>query len=155
MMSCALRGLGGESGERGSWSHRLELGEERVSNALDSVQKDYLLMEINDMEIYDGYNARFCGSDVIGTIVPQNSRWGLTNGYKIIENDMGKIYKIRKLTSRECLRLMGVSDDDIDKIKAANISETQQYKMAGNSIVVPVLEAIFTQMFRKDGDALF
>ena len=50
---------------------------------------------------------------------------------------------------------MGVSDSDIDKIKAAGISESQQYKMAGNSIVVQVLEGIFTQMFRKDDDALF
>ena len=68
---------------------------------------------------------------------------------------MGKIYRIRKLTSRECFRLMGVNDADVDKIKAAGISESQQYKMAGNSIVVQVLEGIFTQMFRKDEDALF
>ena len=32
---------------------------------------------------------------------------------------------------------------------------SQLYKMAGNSIVVPVLEGIFTQMFRADGDSLF
>lgn len=69
--------------------------------------------------------------------------------------DMSKIYRIRKLTSRECFRLMGVSDSDIDKVKEAGISESQQYKMAGNSIVVQVLEGIFTQMFRKDSDALF
>lgn len=66
-----------------------------------------------------------------------------------------KIYRIRKLTSRECFRLMGVSDADIDKIKASGVSESQQYKMAGNSIVVQVLEGIFTQMFRQDSDALF
>lgn len=69
--------------------------------------------------------------------------------------DMGKIYRIRKLTPRECFRLMGVSDSDVDKIKAAGISESQCYKMAGNSIVTNVLEGIFTQMFRKDSDALF
>jgi len=71
------------------------------------------------------------------------------------EKDMAKIYRIRKLTPRECFRLMGVSDADVDQIKAAGISESQQYKMAGNSIVVQVLEGIFTQMFRKDEDALF
>ena len=38
--------------------------------------------------IYDGYNHKINGGGgVIGTIVPQNSRWGLTNGYKIIEID--------------------------------------------------------------------
>ena len=74
-------------------------------------------------------------------------------GTKII--DMAKVYRIRKLTPRECFRLMGVSDSDIDKIRESGVSESQQYKMAGNSIVVQVLEGIFTQMFRKDSDALF
>lgn len=63
---------------------------------------------------------------------------------------MGKIYRIRKLTPKECFRLMGCTDSDIDKIKAAGISESQQYKMAGNSIVVQCLEGIFCNMFRKD-----
>ena len=35
--------------------------------------------------ILDGYNNKIHMGGVIGTIVPQNSRWGLTNGYKIIE----------------------------------------------------------------------
>lgn len=56
-------------------------------------------------------------------------------------------YRIRKLTPRECFRLMGVSDADIDKIQAAGISKSQQYKMAGNSIVVNCLAAIFRQLF--------
>ena len=56
-------------------------------------------------------------------------------------------FRIRKLTPRECFRLMGMRDDDIDKIQAAGISNTQQYKMAGNSIVVDVLEAIFRNLF--------
>lgn len=55
-------------------------------------------------------------------------------------------YRIRKLTERECFRLMGVEDADIDKIQAANISKTQQYKMAGNSIVVDVLYHIFRKL---------
>lgn len=56
-------------------------------------------------------------------------------------------YRIRKLTPRECFRLMGVRDADIDKIQAAGISKSQQYKMAGNSIVVNCLAAIFRQLF--------
>ena len=58
-------------------------------------------------------------------------------------------YRIRKLTPRECFRLMGMRDDDIDKIQAAGISNTQQYKMAGNSIVIDVLEAIFKNLFME------
>lgn len=54
--------------------------------------------------------------------------------------------KIRKLTPRECFRLMGLGDEDIDKIINSGISATQQYKMAGNSIVVDVLEGIFKEL---------
>lgn len=56
-------------------------------------------------------------------------------------------YRIRKLTPRECFRLMGVDDADIDKIQASGISNSQQYKCAGNSIVVDVLYHIFRKMF--------
>lgn len=56
-------------------------------------------------------------------------------------------YRIRKLTPRECFRLMGFSDTDFDKAKGAGISDTQLYKQAGNSIVVNVLEAIFKNLF--------
>lgn len=70
-------------------------------------------------------------------------------------------YRIRKLTPTECLRLMGVDDTDIEKMKSAKLTQTlkngkvkerpmpktQLYKMAGNSIVVDVLYHIFYQMF--------
>lgn len=62
------------------------------------------------------------------------------------DNDMAKIYRIRKLTPKECLRLMGVSDEDIEKMRGAGISDSQLYKLAGNSIVVDVLEAIFRNL---------
>lgn len=55
--------------------------------------------------------------------------------------------KIRKLTPREAFRLMGLYDTDIDIIQSAGISDTQQYKLAGNSIVVDVLEKIFRMIF--------
>lgn len=55
--------------------------------------------------------------------------------------------RIRKLTPRECLRLMGWHDEQIDKIQAAKISGTQQYRQAGNGIVVQVLEFIFKALF--------
>ena len=56
-------------------------------------------------------------------------------------------YRIRKLTPRECFRLMGVDDKDIDTIQGAGISNSQQYKMAGNSIVVDVLYHQFVKAF--------
>lgn len=54
---------------------------------------------------------------------------------------------IRKLTERECFRLMDVDESDIDKIQASEISRSQQYKMAGNSIVVACMEGIFRNLF--------
>ena len=54
--------------------------------------------------------------------------------------------RIRRLTPKECWRLMDFDDADFDKASAVN-SDTQLYKQAGNSIVVNVLTAIFGQMF--------
>ena len=53
--------------------------------------------------------------------------------------------RIRKLTPKDCWRLMGFTDEDFYKAEAVN-SNTQLYKQAGNSIVVDVLEAIFTNL---------
>ena len=61
-------------------------------------------------------------------------------------------YRIRKLTPRECFRLMDVDDADIDKIQGAGICNSQQYKLAGNSIVVNVLYHIFRKMFMEQGN---
>ena len=57
-------------------------------------------------------------------------------------------YRIRKLTPKECWRLMGCADEDFHKAEQVN-SNSQLYKQAGNAIVVDVLEAIFKQMFFK------
>lgn len=68
----------------------------------------------------------------------------LRSGLKV---DNGK--EIRKLTPIEYWRLMGFNDEDINKCIAAGVSNTQLYKQAGNSICVPVLEAIFKNLFNK------
>lgn len=57
-------------------------------------------------------------------------------------------YRIRKLTPRECWRLMGFDDDDFEKAEKVN-SNTQLYKQAGNSIVVNVLEAILGNLIKE------
>lgn len=66
--------------------------------------------------------------------------------YEPINN---KYFRIRKLTEKECFRLMDVSDENINKIQNSGISKTQQYKMAGNSIVVNVLYFIFKNLFKQ------
>ena len=47
-MMVALRGRGGVSGERGSWHLQLEISSREVGNSITSVQKDYLLMQIDE-----------------------------------------------------------------------------------------------------------
>ena len=55
--------------------------------------------------------------------------------------------RIRKLTPKECWRLMGFDDEDFEKASKVN-SNTQLYKQASNSIVVNVLEAIFKELIK-------
>lgn len=58
-------------------------------------------------------------------------------------------YRVRKLTPRECWRLMGFDDTDFEK--AAKVcSNSQLYKQAGNSIVVNVLEQILVNLIPPD-----
>lgn len=87
---------------------------------------------------------RFFKDNICGTIRTINSG----GDKRVIELNEYE-FRIRKLTPRECFRLMGVGESNIDKIQAAGISNTQQYKLAGNSIVVPVLEGIFRNLFIK------
>ncbi|MCB6936567.1 DNA cytosine methyltransferase [Anaerobutyricum hallii] len=53
--------------------------------------------------------------------------------------------KVRMLTAKEHLRLMGFEDKDYDLMKKNGITDKQISFLAGNSICIPVLEAIFKQ----------
>lgn len=77
--------------------------------------------------------------DAIGTLRAKEA-----GGDKVVVTNQP--LRIRKLTPKECWRLMGFSDEDFDKASKVN-SNSQLYKQAGNSIVVNVLEAIFNKMF--------
>lgn len=122
-----------------------------------------------------GYNDGFEYKDVCPTITISS----FEHNNFIIEKDMeresqitlpkeleGKKFRIRKLTPKECFRLMGVDDTDIDKLIEARevddavkqmqnehtsvkrvLSNSSLYKLAGNSIVVDVLYHIFRKMF--------
>lgn len=65
--------------------------------------------------------------------------------YKYTVEEEGQV-RVRKLTPRECWRLMGFDDVDFDKAKEAGLSDAQLYKQAGNSIVVDVLFHIFKNL---------
>jgi DNA (cytosine-5)-methyltransferase 1 len=74
----------------------------------------------------------------------------------MIDKNMASKYAIRKLTPKECWRLMGFSDEDFQKARTAlnnkfykgkDKSSSQLYKQAGNSIVTNVLFYIFKELY--------
>lgn len=158
--ACAVRGRG--DGNR----QMLETGGS-VANAVTTVQKDLMVMQLAKKVADMATTARGeeCGTNVtadgrIVTFRHDKKRSSVqeykidsfgSDGQSLISARPSLMYdeclRIRKLTERECFRLMDVEETDIDKIQAAGISRTQQYKMAGNSIVVAVLYHIFRKMF--------
>ena len=60
-----------------------------------------------------------------------------------------KVYRIRKLTPRECYRLMGVDDSDIDKMTDV-LAPGVVNSLFGNSIVVDVMTKMFRELFFED-----
>ena len=77
-----------------------------------------------------------------GRVGKQVAQTLTTAPQQAVVNDLS----IRKLTPKECWRLMGFEDEDFNKAAEIN-SNTQLYKQAGNSIVVNVLVEIFKQLF--------
>lgn len=122
---------------------RLEVNTQGTSNCLTSVQKDNLLLENNIQKVGQiSSNGSQRGTVISDNGISANLVAG-THGYA--NSHIATKYRIRKLTPRECGRLMGVSDEDIDKMEAVN-SNTQLYKQFGNSIVVDVMCAMFRNL---------
>lgn len=92
---------------------------------------------------YHDYNNRVYSPQGVAPTIPAHS-----GGDTIPKVDVGE-YRIRYLSDRESWRLMGFSEDRIDRAFAVEPSKTARYKAAGNSIVVPVLEAIFERILTK------
>ena len=131
-----------------STEQRLELKNDGCSNTLTTVQKDNMVLEPKIKRLGNLYDENAGGARAGNVYAPN----GLAPALQTAQGGnrqplMYEDYRIRKLTPRECFRLMGFTDNDFDKIHG--ISNTQLYKMAGNSIVVNVLEAIFKQLFKE------
>ena len=122
---------------------RLELNAQGMCNSLTTVQKDNLLLENNIQKVGQiSSDGSQCGTVISDNGIEANLVAG-THGYE--NSHIATKYRIRKLTPRECGRLMGVSDEDISKMAAVN-SNTQLYKQFGNSIVVDVMCAMFRNL---------
>ena len=143
---CAIRGRSDGNWYNSEHHQKLEIGCE-ISNSITSVLKDnYVFMEEENKN---------------KTPKPKGKGW-------CWDEKNGKWFRIRKLTPRECFRLMDVTDADFDKLLVIEttgkdnkpkrvISDSQLYKMAGNSIVVSCMYLIFENLFfpKKRIDLLF
>ena len=142
--SCAIRG---RYDENGYIQQTLEFNNTEVSNTITTVQKDSLVVEAKIKQIGNIVSTGNFNNPQRGRIYSADGISPSLNccGGGGLEPKILYSFRIRKLTPKECFRLMGVSDEDITKIQSTIvngklISNSQQYKLAGNSIVVNCME---------------
>lgn len=137
---------------------QFEVNRKGLSNALTGVQKDNYVITPDRggtprPRVLGGFGER-CNNDTQwhyqNRIYDNEVATSVTTDFQpnYVDNEI----RVRKLTPKECFRLMGFDDEDFQKASKVN-SDSQLYKRAGNSIVVDVLEALFTQLrpyFTKD-----
>lgn len=142
----------------------IEPNNKGTTNTITTVQKDNLVVEQNAIkrnygvfiekngyipELFNPWNKKEI-KDISPTQTSNcGSNFSTSTVLKAEQVETNDFLRIRKLTPRECWRLMGWKDEQIDKVIASGISNTQLYKQAGNGIVVNVLEAIFKNLFKK------
>lgn len=124
----------------------LEVNESDNSNAITTVQKDSMVVELNQIGYVDTPAQANRVYSVDGTCCTINSCGGGRGGKSGLYLDN---YRVRRLTPRESWRLMGFKDEQFDLAHGSGMSNAQLYKQAGNSIVVNVLEEIFKKLFDK------
>ena len=165
---------------RGEFNRQqLEINESGTSNTLKSVSKDNLLIEPNvlrqerteqgklirklstgDKGIkFNAGNKEFCPrTDGLSNTLSTSTKGNMlaVPELRCIEGCMvdkyGNRYRVRKLTPKECFRLMDVSDEDIKKMESSGVAKTNLYKLAGNSIVVACMFHIFRKLFVEKGN---
>ena len=143
------RHLYGDKGAKFS-SRKLVPGTNGIMGALTTViEKDNLIVDMATQE------KKKCPG-VYGFYEMEPDEKALANkpkgrGWRYVMAEKGPAWvRIRKLTPRECFRLMNVDEDKIDRLLNAGISDSQLYKLAGNSIVVSCMEGIFYNAFCEE-----
>lgn len=152
---CAMRGRNPDNpSDRTAGSpteQRFEIGSSETSNTLTTVQKDNLVVEPTEEYIgcavnpiskkleFDGYKDGVCPA-----LLATDYKCPKTVAFQNKQD-----YRIRKLTERECGRLMGVKGEDCKKL-AKNQSTSSQYHLYGDAIVTACLMAIFGELLGVD-----
>lgn len=133
-------------------------GQDGISPTLTTMEGGHRQPKILEEPIICASRGRYIKDKAPGQPTKQKLEFGtnISNCLTSVQKDnyvflnKNDNYRIRKLTPKECWRLMGIDDKDFEKAKKIN-SNTQLYKQAGNAIVVDVLENIFKKLFeRKD-----
>ena len=127
----------------------------------DSVDLAYPDSKTRRGRVKEGVSGTLTTSDNMGVVIDDTQGFDGVRYYDNISpslraNRSGlktvtESLRIRKLTPRECYRLMGFSDAEFNRAEKVN-SNTQLYKQAGNSIVVDVLEEIFCMLLDENGE---
>lgn len=132
---------------------RLEVNENDTTNCLTSVQKDNLVLEgslpIEDddckiMQLPRGFNK---GAVLENCSTISSNSWE-QNNFLLSGQDNQYRIRIRKLTPKECHRLMGFDDEDWNRCKEIGTSDSQGYHQAGNSIVTNVISLIAEHLYK-------
>lgn len=132
-----------------------ETGICRIENSLENTTNKLTHAEWKQ-KMYEKF-IEDANGEISGVITNQSQSFGYRpsmKGYsktlRANANDTGIVdgIRIRKLTPKECFRLMGFSDEDFDAAQKAGVSNSQLYKQAGNSIVVDVLYYIYVELYK-------
>lgn len=143
----------GRYDKNGQIQQNLEIQKNETTNSITTVSKDNLIIESSvKPSVAKNFETDVCPINLaysnsktrrgrVGKQVSQTLQCNDNMGV-VVTNEL----RIRKLTPRECWRLMGFTDDEFDRAAKVN-SNSQLYKQAGNSIVVNVLVEIFRNLF--------
>ena len=126
-----------------SYLYLVKEGEELKDSFIEKKYKEFIDKYGYIPEMFNPYNCTEV-TDISPTTTTQCG--STTSSATVLIKDI--YYRIRKLIPLECFRLMGFNDEDFYILKENKISDTQCYKMAGNSIVVDVLYYIYLELYK-------
>ena len=127
----------------------LEINYSGCTNTLTSVQKDNYVVEPKVIQVGNIVSTGNWDNPQRGRIYSSEGCSPALNTCQGggLEPKITEGYRIRKLTPRECWRLMAFTDVEFDCAKLSGVSDSRLYQQAGNSIVVDVLVGIFKELF--------
>lgn len=148
------RHLYGDQGAKFS-SRKLVAGTNGIMGAITTVvKKDNLIVDMSIEEMKKQARKKTKGLGLRPTKPSKKSldKRPKGKGWQFVITEDGRLawIRLRKLTPRECFRLMDVDEDKIDLLLNAGISDSRLYQLAGNSICVCCMEGVFYNAFSNE-----